>query len=63
MDDIICSILMNYKSSIVKLALIDTNHVEFNNYKDNIVEEMNKLIGGYTGFFYKKSIYKVKKGA
>ena len=44
-------------------VLDNFNSIINNKYKDNIVEEMNKLIGEYTGFFYKKSIYKVKKGA
>lgn len=30
--------------------------------KENIVQDMNKLIGDNTNFFYKKTIYKVKKG-
>ena len=30
--------------------------------KESIIEEMNKLIGDSTNFFYKKTIYKVKKG-
>ena len=29
--------------------------------KENAVSRMNSLIGSYTGFFYKKTIYKVKK--
>lgn len=29
--------------------------------KENAVARMNSLIGSYTGFFYKKTIYKVKK--
>lgn len=30
--------------------------------KENIITEMNNLIGDSTNFFYKKTIYKVKKG-
>lgn len=30
--------------------------------KENIIQDMNKLIGDNTNFFYKKTIYKVKKG-
>lgn len=30
--------------------------------KENIIEEMNAFIGDSTNFFYKKTIYKVKKG-
>ena len=50
-------------SDLFYKVLDNFNSIINNNYKDNIVEEMNKLIGPYTGFFYKKSIYKVKKGA
>ena len=32
------------------------------NEKDNIISDMNDLIGDSTNFFYKKTIYKVKKG-
>ena len=30
--------------------------------KEKIIQDMNELIGDYTNFFYKKTIYKVKKG-
>ena len=50
-SDLFCKVLDNF------------NKIINNNYDDSIKEEINKLIGEYTGFFYKKSIYKVKKGA
>lgn len=50
-------------SDLFYKVLDNFNSIINNNYKDDIVDEMNKLIGEYTGFFYKKSIYKVKKGA
>ena len=50
-------------SDLFYKVLDNFNKIINNNYDDSIKEEMNKLIGEYTGFFYKKSIYKVKKGA
>ena len=44
-------------------VLDNFNRIINDNYDDSIKKEMDKLIGTYTGFFYKKSIYKVKKGA
>lgn len=50
-------------SDLFYKVLDNFNKIINNNYDDSIKEEMDKLIGTYTGFFYKKSIYKVKKGA
>ncbi len=50
-------------SDLFYKVLDNFNKIINNNYDDSIKEEMNKIIGEYTGFFYKKSIYKVKKGA
>ena len=46
-----------------KYIYILNNHSNISNKEqENIINEMNELIGDSTNFFYKKTIYKVKKG-
>lgn len=42
--------ILNHKENIMEEA------------KEKIIQDMNELVGDYTNFFYKKTIYKVKKG-
>jgi len=48
---------------IDKYLYILNNHSDISDVeKETIINEMNELIGDSTNFFYKKTIYKVKKG-
>lgn len=60
---------MQEVSTELSEKVIDKYLYILNNYsniseseKENIITEMNNLIGDSTNFFYKKTIYKVKKG-
>ena len=41
--------------------LDNINHID-DKEKETIITDMNNLIGDNTNFFYKKTIYKVKRG-
>ncbi len=49
---------------VVKEYLYIKNNIDkiSDTEKENIISKMNKLIGDNTNFFYKKTIYKVKRG-
>ena len=49
-------------STWVDMEISNTNEFITIKEKSSIIDEMNDLIGDNTNFFYKKTIYKVKKG-
>ena len=55
---------INLSEKVLKkyLYILDNYSTINDAEKENIIHEMNELISEFTNFFYKKTIYKVKKG-